>query len=307
MQTTQDTFMALAVRWMTDVDRARLHAEDGPDFDAGPVFARALLESPARGRELVATCVQAGLTPLDLSELMVGVFAWIDEHLPNPDESISLVCERCDLEWSRISGGYRVRDRPALKIGYVSMRSLPFADLFDGRLQTMGIREDTTHELVTEQMRCLVDRNTNRFLWVARHDSGLVGQFAQYGLWNDCQPILAAISRRFGLPIVSEYQPAFWGYGSRDAWWAAMTIMEEAKVQFIKAVAGEPCEFDDGSEEMRCAQGFRATLLREFGDLNRDRIEAEVGAFVFSRLPRMRESYQVYAFGETADGPSRPM
>jgi hypothetical protein len=114
------------------------------------------------------------------------------------------------------------------------------ADLFDGRLEDVEVREQHSEE-ATSNRRCLTDGRN--FLWVYCNGEGLVSTFTRYGL-NAPQRILRAIADEFDVDIVSEYEPEFWGYETKEEWEADWTAMAEKDEQdfydeVVKFVRGE--------------------------------------------------------------------
>jgi hypothetical protein len=97
------------------------------------------------------------------------------------------------------------------------------ADLFDGRLENIGVHEHPSEE-ATANRRCLTDGRN--FLWVKGDENGFVSTFTRYGM-NAPQRILRAIGDEFALEIVSEYEPKYWAYKTQEEWDVAWTEMAE--------------------------------------------------------------------------------
>jgi hypothetical protein len=287
---------------MTTDERTSLPVEKSALVDVVPILARGLLQSPARCREFVAAFVEAETAATEVARLMAGIFMWLGEHNQDPDAAISLICDRCDLCWSRVSAGYTIQLKPsgheiAYKTG--TRGRIPFADLFDGRFESDGVREDSSHQSVTEDFRRFVDHEGGGVLWVTRYEfegQHFVGMFFQCGLWNDCRRMLAAITGRFGVPIDSEYTPEFWGCRSRNEWCDAMNKKEAFTEELIAAVAGEIGDGEASPDVADHALRCRSWLLTQGVELTRARIESEVRRHMFRGLPRSREMYDVYAF-----------
>lgn len=55
-------------------------------------------------------------------------------------------------------------------------------DLFDGRLEKFGVREDISADETSERARGLTDGRN--YLWVWIDDAGVVSGFTRYGLAN---------------------------------------------------------------------------------------------------------------------------
>ena len=100
------------------------------------------------------------------------------------------------------------------------------ADLFDGRLNRVGVHEHQS-ENATANCRCLTDGRN--FLWVYGNNDGMVSELIRYGM-NAPQSILRAIGAEFAVEIVSEYEPKYWGYETEEECEAAWTEIGRAHV-----------------------------------------------------------------------------
>ena len=101
------------------------------------------------------------------------------------------------------------------------------ADLFDGRLEDVGVHEHHSKE-ATSGNRCLTD-GVN-FLWVYSNEEGLVSTFCRWAPNGNPQRILCEIADPFDIDIVFEYEPEFWGYETTEEWdadWEAMAQKDE--------------------------------------------------------------------------------
>jgi hypothetical protein len=122
------------------------------------------------------------------------------------------------------------------------------AELFDGRLENVGVREHHSKEATVDR-KCLTDGRN--FLWVFCDEEGLVSEFSRYGM-NAPQRILRAIGDKFDVDIVSEYELQYWGFETQEEWDAAWAKMgEEAEQDFynnvIKFVQGEEHDITPGT------------------------------------------------------------
>lgn len=102
---------------------------------------------------------------------------------------------------------------------YRPLTPITMAALFDGRLEPAGIRERIFEGDTTEWCRCLTDGAN--FLWVFADDQGRVACLTRFNWPNNADRILMAIHEAFGVDIVSEYEPQFWGFDTQeemDAW-----------------------------------------------------------------------------------------
>jgi hypothetical protein len=106
---------------------------------------------------------------------------------------------------------------------YCTLTPIRFADLFDGRLKEVGIHEQHDEDQDTDE-GCLTDGRN--FLWVRSNEQGIVTTFARYGA-NEPQRILQAIADKFDVDIVSEYEPQYWGYETKEEWHAARGAIAE--------------------------------------------------------------------------------
>jgi hypothetical protein len=122
------------------------------------------------------------------------------------------------------------------------------ADLFDGRLENVGVHQHHCEE-TTSNKKCLTDGRN--FLWVYCNEEGLASTFTRYGL-NAPRRILGAIADEFDVDIVSEYEPEFWGYETTEEWDAAWEAMAEKDKQdfyneVVKFVRGESHDIRPGT------------------------------------------------------------
>jgi len=108
------------------------------------------------------------------------------------------------------------------------------ADLFDDRMNDVGVREHSSEE-AAENCKCLTDGQN--YLWVHGDENGFVSNFARYGMMNAPSRILNAISEAFLVDIASEYEAEFWGFKTNEEWETAWREMEkEAEQNFNTAV-----------------------------------------------------------------------
>jgi len=98
-------------------------------------------------------------------------------------------------------------------------------DLFDGRLEDCGIREEVFPS-TDECNRCLTD-GRNR-LWVSIDSNGLVTVISSDGL-NVPSKILDAIAKTFETEIFSEHEYQYWGYSTEEEWDADMRQMADVE------------------------------------------------------------------------------
>lgn len=101
---------------------------------------------------------------------------------------------------------------------YRPLIDIEAADMFDGRLEIFGVREHR-NENTTETSRMLTDGRN--YLWVYVTDGGLVSGFTRFAPNGAPGKILRAIADAFDVAIVSEHEPEYWGFNTREEWDAA--------------------------------------------------------------------------------------
>jgi hypothetical protein len=119
------------------------------------------------------------------------------------------------------------KEKYTMSTSYASLEPIRMADLFDGHLDTFGVHEHYTKE-TTPNQRCVTDGRN--FLWVNSDEQGLVSCFSRYG-GNAPQRILSAVAEEFGVQIVSEHEPEFWGFKTMEEWDAAQAAAAEKHQQ----------------------------------------------------------------------------
>ena len=128
--------------------------------------------------------------------------------------------------------------------------AVDFAALFDGRLDRHGIREHVSDKS-TEKSRCLTDGEN--WLWCSADDTGQLSDLTIYAqLRNAPYRIMGVICEEFGIQIVSEHQPQYWGFETQEEWDAfEAKIAEEHRERFyhdvLKYVRSEPNDIRPGT------------------------------------------------------------
>jgi hypothetical protein len=123
------------------------------------------------------------------------------------------------------------------------------AELFDGRLENVGVREQHCEEATADE-KCLTDGRN--FLWVHCDDEGLVSELVSYFPNGSPHRILRAICDEFDVYIVDEHQPQFWGFETQEEWDAFQMALEEEDDQrfyneVVKFVRGEEHDIRPGT------------------------------------------------------------
>jgi hypothetical protein len=114
-------------------------------------------------------------------------------------------------------------------------------DLFDGRLENVGVHQHHSKD-TTSNKKCLTDGRN--FLWVFSNEEGMVSSFTRWAPNGSPGRILRAICDEFGVDIVSEHEPRYWGYETQEEWDAAYEkLYKEYEQHFynevVKFVRGE--------------------------------------------------------------------
>ena len=138
---------------------------------------------------------------------------------------------------------------------YRPLTDIVAADVFDGRLEIFGIHEHL-NENTTETRRVLTDGRN--YLWVFV-TNGLAKGFTRNAGSGNPDKILNAIAKAFDVGIVSEYEPQFWGFNTKEEWNAAWDAMakedaEEFHTQILKFLNGEPHDIRPGTIGMQQAE-----------------------------------------------------
>ncbi len=149
---------------------------------------------------------------------------------------------------------------------YCTLKPVPFADVFDGRLARYYIHEHVVPDETSDGRRCLTDGR--HYLWCYASDDGQLVRMTRYGVTNYPLRILEAVAQVFDVDIVSEYEPQYWGFDTQEEMDAAHEEMarlhrQEFYEDLLKYVRGEP-------------NGIRAGTIGEIqADIAKDLIAQE--------------------------------
>jgi hypothetical protein len=138
---------------------------------------------------------------------------------------------------------------------YAPFNKIRARDLFDGRLDKFGVREQLSAD-TTETSKCLTDGRN--YLWVYINDAGFVGSITRYG-GNAPRKILNAIAQAFDTDIFSEYEPQYWGFDTQEEWDAWQEKLakegdEKFHAKLLKYLRGEPNDIQPGTVGMGWAE-----------------------------------------------------
>ena len=176
---------------------------------------------------------------------------------------------------------------------YGLRKSIKADELFDGRLEAFGVREEVGPEgtadryapyMKVKEVRYLTDAQNS--MEVVIYENG-VASLNVRNLW--CAPereILHAIAEAFDTDIVSEHQPEYWGFDTQEEWDAhEKRRHEENQRQFhaelLKHLRGEPADIQPGTIGMKKA-GIAKSLVEKdpsfMEPANRDKLMGEIDA-----------------------------
>jgi hypothetical protein len=176
---------------------------------------------------------------------------------------------RCaEAEATRALTSQRVRVGVRLmSTDFRPLTPIRMADLFDGRLNDVGVHEQHSED-TTPNQKCLTDGRN--FLWDYADEKGLVSILCKYGM-NAPQRILQSICDKFNVDVVSEYDPEFWGFKTQEEWDAwqhaeAKKAEEDFYKNVVKFVRGEAHDIRPGTIGMIKAE-IAKRLIADSPDL----------------------------------------
>jgi hypothetical protein len=178
-----------------------------------------------------------------------------------------------------------------MSIDYMTVKTIRFLDLFDGRLEKLGISEHI-NDRTMKDFRCLTDGNNYLWLHAGKNEElALMSSYAN--LSNHTGGILLAIGNAFDTRIVSEHEPQFWGFETLEEWdlaWEKMAEEDEAKFyeDIMKYVAGELHNIQPDAELMACAEIAKG-LINQDPDMAKPERKSELIDAV--RKKRLEETY----------------
>ena len=154
-----------------------------------------------------------------------------------------------------------------MSTNYPLSKRVAIQELFDSRLESLGIVEYLVPDKTKEERRCLTDGRN--FLWASGSEEDL--RLTRYMPNGAPRRILRAIAEAFDTEIFSEYQPQYWGFDTQAEWDAVLDAMEEkGRDEFyedlIKYVRNEPSGLGPGTVGEKQAQ-IAKTLVEERPEL----------------------------------------
>ena len=150
----------------------------------------------------------------------------------------------------------RKKEERPMSTDFRTEEKIQMADLFDGRLERLDIREHVEPGTTSEKCRCLTDGRN--YLWAYSARDGLLSSMSRYGQ-NAVGKILTAVAETFDTDIYSEHEPQFWGFANKEEWDLAWSEMDkkaedEFHVNVIAYVKGEPNNIKEGTVGMEQAK-----------------------------------------------------
>jgi hypothetical protein len=138
---------------------------------------------------------------------------------------------------------------------YRSTPAIPFAQLFDGRLEKYGVYE-TIRSDSTEQIRYLVGRDG--VLEAYREENGN-SSFARPCFAPIPWAVLDALVEEFEVELVCEHDPRYWGFATEKEWhdWQDQLANEEEDHlydELVRYVRKEPNDLRPGTVGMLMAE-----------------------------------------------------
>ena len=168
-----------------------------------------------------------------------------------------------------------------MSTSYRPLKEISAQDLFDGRLEELGIRE---HAAVgsNERSRCLTDGRN--YLWVYIDERENISDLVRYAPNGAPGKIMNAIGQVFETYIASEYEAKYWGFDTEEEWEAFQEkLSKEARDEFyvdlMKFLRNEPHDIRPGTNGMIMAD-LAKTLVEKDPSLlnpeNREKLLAKI-------------------------------
>jgi hypothetical protein len=151
-----------------------------------------------------------------------------------------------------------------MQTNYRPHPAIPFAQLFDGRLDKYGVREKIG-EYSTETARQL--KGCDCVLQVFREEDGSC-TFTCSNFRPLPSAVLEALIEEFAIEVVSEHDYRYWGFSSEEKWNAVnekLAKESEDKLynNILHFVRGEPDDLEEGSFEFQQAEIAKALIQND--------------------------------------------
>ena len=168
-----------------------------------------------------------------------------------------------------------------MSTSYRPLKEISAQDLFDGRLEELGIREHAAVDS-NERSRCLTDGRN--YLWVYIDERGNISDLVRYAPNGAPGKIMNAIGQVSETYIASEYEAKYWGFDTEEEWEAFQEKLskegrDEFYVDLMKFLRNEPHDFRPGTNGMTMAD-LAKTLVEKDPSLlnpeNREKLLAKI-------------------------------
>ncbi|MDP1671275.1 MAG: hypothetical protein Q8L63_04220 [Alphaproteobacteria bacterium] len=169
-------------------------------------------------------------------------------------------------------------DKDFYREKYILSNNLKAQDLFDGRLDAFGIREEPG-----SNRRGLTDGRN--LLWAYMDWEGSVSRFSAHGP-DGPGKIFSAIRDAFNIHILSDQEPQYWGFATQEEWDAEKKrASDQARTELYAYVCayvrGDPIGIKPdavGEIKAKIAKGFVETDATLLHPENKDKLLAGIDA-----------------------------
>jgi hypothetical protein len=191
-----------------------------------------------------------------------------------------------------------------MSTSYRPLKEISAHDLFDKRLEELGIRE---HAAVgsNERSRCLTDGRN--YLWVYIDERGNISDLVRYAPNGAPGKIMNAIGQVFETYIASEYEAKYWGFDTEEEWEAFQEkLSKEARDEFyvdlVKFLRNEPHDIAPGTNGMTMAEIGKALVEKDSSLVkseNKEKLLAKVDeVFLGEHVTRVEVTPEEVALAE---------
>ena len=158
-----------------------------------------------------------------------------------------------------------------MSTGFRTEKRITFEELFDGRLNSFGIKEEVVEGETDAGSRLLFDGQN--YMWAYGDEA--VSFITSFGR-NNPNNILSAIAETFETEIFSEEQPQYWGFETEEEQhnaWKKINEQYQAKfyVDIMKHIRGEPNNISPNTIGMTKANIAKALISEDPGLASPDR------------------------------------
>jgi len=128
--------------------------------------------------------------------------------------------------------------------GQLEPAKIRLSEVFGGLLELWGVTEHIARDTEPGKAQCLTD-GEGAYLWVYADEAGMVTTLTRQFMIPMTVNLHDALVEAFGVDIVSEYQPEFWGFATNEEWEVAQEEIakvheREFEIDLMKYLRGEP-------------------------------------------------------------------